>query len=463
MADAWFRLPIDPTDEDLARGWTLSADDLEEVRRCRGDDNRRRFAIQLCALRTFGCFVDDVGRVPVRIANHVGRQVGLPPALFITDPERAATDTAHTQRIRAYLGYRPFDDDTLERLRATLEERAAAGVLAAELFEHARASLRAWKVEIPGRSTVERLVTASATRAASEAWELIANRLSPAFCASVEALLLKEEDGRSALSRFKQYPPEPNAQTILQYLRRAQTLREMGVGALDFSGVRPDVVVHLAELARRYDVDDLKRYAPTKRYAMAACFLAEAQKTALDHLVEMHHVFMTGLHRRAHHAFDARHKQLRQRSPRNLGVVLDAIEALLDPARPIADVARELDMPLVRQAIGVCRELQRVAEGGLIDELRARHHLLKRYLPDFLALPFATEPGSELLLAAIEHARTLHRGERAAVGADAPVAFAPPWLRRDIVVGGVIDSRLWETGLAFAVGDALRSGDLYLP
>ena len=142
-------LPTDPTDEALARDWTLSASDFEEVRRCRGDDNRRRFAIQLCALRAFGCFVDDVGRVPVRIANHVGRQVGVPPALFLSDPDRAATDTAHTQRIRAYLGYRAFDDDALARLRTVLEERAATGVLPAEIDEHARVTLRAWKVEIP--------------------------------------------------------------------------------------------------------------------------------------------------------------------------------------------------------------------------------------------------------------------------------------------------------------------------
>jgi hypothetical protein len=81
---------------------------------------------------------------------------------------------------------------------------------------------------------------------------------------------------------------------------------------------------------------------------MAACFLADAQKTVLDHLVEMHHVFMTGLHRRAKHAFDAHHKQLGQRSPRNLGVVLDMLESLLDPERSIADIARELDVTLVR-------------------------------------------------------------------------------------------------------------------
>jgi hypothetical protein len=289
-------LPSDPSDEELARG----------------------FAMQLCALRAFGVFVDDISRIPIRIANHVGRQVGVAPALFIADPDRAATDTAHTQRIRSYLGYRAFDDEVHERLRATLEERAAAGATVSELLEHARAVLRTWKVEAPARSTLDRLVGASAARAATEAWEVIARRLSGEFCTAVDALLLKEEDGRSALFRLKEYPPEPKAQVILEYLGRAARLREMGVGALDFSGVRADIVIHLAELARRYDVDDLKRFSPAKRYAMAACFLADAQRTVLDHLVEMHHVFLTGLHRRAQNAYDDQQKQLRQRSSRNL-------------------------------------------------------------------------------------------------------------------------------------------------
>ena len=176
------------------------------MRRCRGEDNRRRFAVQLCAVRAFGSFIDDVRRVPVRIANHVGRQVGVPPALFVIDPERAATDTAHTQRIRAYLGYRPFDEETSSRLRAVLEERAAAGVLTAELFQVASASLRGWMVELPARSTLERIVTASATRAASEAWELIAGRLSlpvPALAAPTgrPKTRASPEDGQNARLR----------------------------------------------------------------------------------------------------------------------------------------------------------------------------------------------------------------------------------------------------------------------
>ena len=58
-------LPEDPTDEERVRHWTLSEADTREVLRCRGEDNRRRFALQLCALRTYGRFVPNHAAVPI--------------------------------------------------------------------------------------------------------------------------------------------------------------------------------------------------------------------------------------------------------------------------------------------------------------------------------------------------------------------------------------------------------------
>ena len=57
-------LPEDPSEEELARNWTLSEADRNQVLRCRGDDNRRRFAIQLCVLRQYGRFLEDYARIP---------------------------------------------------------------------------------------------------------------------------------------------------------------------------------------------------------------------------------------------------------------------------------------------------------------------------------------------------------------------------------------------------------------
>src|ERR1051325_9469358 len=92
-------LPVEPSVEELARDWSLSATDLVEVRRCRGDDNRRRFALQLCTLRTYGRFLDTYHQVPLTILTHLTRQLALPPVLFLTDSEREATDSDHQERI----------------------------------------------------------------------------------------------------------------------------------------------------------------------------------------------------------------------------------------------------------------------------------------------------------------------------------------------------------------------------
>lgn len=53
-------LPEMPTDEELFRDFTLRPRDITEVRRCRGPDNQVGFAVQLCAVRTYGRFLSDL-------------------------------------------------------------------------------------------------------------------------------------------------------------------------------------------------------------------------------------------------------------------------------------------------------------------------------------------------------------------------------------------------------------------
>ena len=73
-------LPADPSDEELARDWTLSEADKYQALRCRGEAQRRRFAAQLCALSAYGRFLACSDVVPVGIANHLAVQLKLDPA-----------------------------------------------------------------------------------------------------------------------------------------------------------------------------------------------------------------------------------------------------------------------------------------------------------------------------------------------------------------------------------------------
>ncbi|MHB1675033.1 MAG: DUF4158 domain-containing protein [Acidobacteriaceae bacterium] len=73
----------DLSEEELVRDWTLSERDRAQALRCRGDDNRRRFAIQMCASRHTGRFLEDFAGVLVRILNYIIRQPDIAPSSIV--------------------------------------------------------------------------------------------------------------------------------------------------------------------------------------------------------------------------------------------------------------------------------------------------------------------------------------------------------------------------------------------
>src|SRR5664279_3754429 len=145
-------VPIDPGEDELARHWNLTPADLAEIANCRGADQKRRFALQLCALRGYGRFLDDYRHAPIKIVNHLSRQLGLPPVLFLDRSGREPTERVQAQRIRRHLGLSRFDKAAEARLREWLRKGALEGRTAAELLGRAEERLRAWQIMLPGTS-----------------------------------------------------------------------------------------------------------------------------------------------------------------------------------------------------------------------------------------------------------------------------------------------------------------------
>jgi TnpA family transposase len=84
--------------------------------------------------------------------------------LFGEIPERLAAETDHLQRIRTYLGWRPFDDEARERLTRWLTPRATDDVLPYDLMARAEDILQTWQVILPASSTLEELIASVTAR-----------------------------------------------------------------------------------------------------------------------------------------------------------------------------------------------------------------------------------------------------------------------------------------------------------
>ena len=458
-------IAVDPSEDELARDWSLSSADLAVIAECRSGDHRRRFALQLCVMRRHGCFLDDYRRVPVKIVNHLSRQLGLAPVLFLDRPGRAQTEREQSLRIRRYLGIRDFDQQAAIELRQWLRPRAIEGRTAAELLRHAEDKLRDWRVMVPAMSTLERLVGAEVTHATTGLFDMVATRLPPSLREAIALLVeVPEGDARSSLFRLKDYPKSANAAVIKGDIVRLHLIEELlGAGA-GLDDLDPRIVRQLGQLGRRYDAGDLRRFARPKRDALVACYLVEGRKTLLDQIVEMNDLFLTAMNRKSRNAVEKRRKTLRRRSRDGLHRVLGAVDALVtaDGAQTVAAFRDGQNPPALIEAAIACRAYERLEERGHLDAMLARYGTLRQYLPAFLALPFQAAAGQEPLLGAVEILRALDAGTRGALTKDDPYGFVQADWRPHLITDGKLDRAIWEISLAFAVRDALRAGSLFL-
>lgn len=462
-------LPEDPSQDELVQYWTLSARDQAEVLRCRTDATRRRFAVQLCTLRTYGRFLPEATPAPVAITNYLARQLDVPLILFGEVPSRLATETEHLQRIRTYLGWRLFDEENRGRLMHWITQRATDDLLPSVLVARAEDILRAWQIVAPARSTLEELVASVTTRVQDDVYTRITTGLRPDLLQAMDNLLQVPLGARrSLLFQLKEYPAEASYTVILRYSEHYHFLRALGVNTIDLGGISLPMIRYLAEQAKRYDAHTLRRFPETKRYGLTACFLVEIHKTILDHIVALHDQLLTKKMREARNVFEKRYRQLRRQYKRGLAKLITTGETLLDPERSpettLADLLQELDASTLREAVTTCAERQYLEERGAIDALRARYSGLRRYFPTFFALPFHSEPGSDAIATGLDLVRQLDTGTLHALPAHTPTAFVPGRFQAALHhADATLDRRTWELGLAVAVRDGLRSGDVYLP
>ena len=463
-------LPEYPSEEELAKNWSLSEVDRKFIGQCRGEDNKRRFALQLCTLRTYGRFLGNYANTPTRIINHLGAQLDLNPLLFMDISSQDATEYRYQKKIRDYLGYEPFSEASQEKIKQWIYEQTIRGCLPDEIRRKIEESLRSSRIVLPGASTLDDLVSSGCSDARKVIFERITACLPEGFCQAIDDLLhVAEGESHSSLFRLKQFPPEASAGSIMDYIEKYKLLLSIDVPAINLSKFGPDLVRHLAQLTKGYDVWEIKRFSlAAKRYALTAAFLIEALKTILDHLIEMHDQYVTRMCRRARRKYEKRHREMRLHAQNGTNRLLRAVELLIDHDGPreslIEALFSQIEDPSLREALADCRAFKKLDERGYLFELENSYSWLRRYLPSLLTLPFKAEPGADDLTIAIQLINQVNDGILKKLPEDAPTSFVQaawwPYLKDK---NGNICQRIWEISLALAVRESLRSGDLFLP
>lgn len=464
---AAFKLPAEPTREELAFDWTLSEADKRRVWAHRGDDNRLRYAVQLCVLRKYGRFLDSYDKVPANALGYLCSQLEMTPLAELPDHWHQATESRYHGDICQYLEFGPFDEAAEKRLERWFLAAISETFYVENTIERAERFLKRQRIIIPVPGHLERIVNGAYGRAEQNMFATIAEQIPDPVKSAIDTLLENDPaTGRTPLFRFGEYPPEAKAKKIADYFQNYESLFTAGLAKSLVSGIHPSLINTLSTAVKSYDAWRIKRFDDDKCYGLCACYLQETLQDIVDNLVDMNDRFLTDTERVSKKLYDEARRRLRKRVRRGMDTYeAFTISALaMEIGLPIEALFRDHDRAKLQAALTDSRALRRLEDYGYVKILHGKYPNFKRYFRPFLTLDFHAVQGAKYLIGAIDIARRYNAGEIKNLPLGAPIGFVPrSWKKMLYTDTGKIHPRTWEFSLAYAMRKALKSGDLFLP
>jgi len=453
--------------ETLAEAWTLRPEDLTFVQESRGDEHRLRCAIQLCVLRRQGRFLGRPEEVPPQISVYLADQLGLASLPDLDEPVRPNTESDQQERIRRHLGFVPFGPEEESVLRAFLESKFRVDFRLDAHLDEAIGFLSERKIVRPAVSSLKRLIKSVAWSIQESLHETIASRLSPGQAKGLEAMLLVDPDQAvSGIQALKVFPPQANPEVIHEHLERWESLQKQGLSQINLSDVAPSVVEALAAITRGHDAHTLRRVEPgAKRLSLLACFVSEASKTLLDHIVELNGQWLTGIQRRTGRRAEGRAAGVRGRLWQALHGAIEVMESLAqepDEAQMGSFFERH-ERTYLLQLVADCKTLEQSEGAKDLIDLANGYPAMRRYAPAFFRLPFKGAAEADDLMKAVGVINHLDASGLVELPQDAPISFLKgswPKQVRDRE-GRLIRSR-WEMAVMLKLQEALKAGVVFL-
>lgn len=460
------------SEDELVTYWTLTTPDVEFVlNNCRGEDILFVcLAIQISSLRNTGRFIDDYKKVPLKAIVYIANQLEMKFFDSVVEELRDKTEREYRKKAIDYLGFRSFGNEALEMLNHFLLDQLKIDLFSQEsLTESCKNFLIEQKILLPQPISLGRKIAKARKKALLILYSRMADKLTDKQKRKCDKLIRANKNQTfTDLQSFKSSPPEPTAQVLNNYLDRLSILSKLEIHKIELNDINPRMIKDIAALVKTYNARDLRRISPeNKKYAYLLCFLTEAYKTLIDHIIELNDRFLLKKERVSRNELEKKIAPLRKNATAGSELIVDSMKKLVHCKDPdtttVSEFKETLEIDKIEKAIDDCTELNNLETNGYHKELMARYHNLRQYTNRFYKLDFKAVKGTEPLLKSIHILRKLDEGKLSSIPPDVPTSFVPKdWKKHLRDDDGKIIQKTWEMALHLAVKKALSSGDLYI-
>jgi TnpA family transposase len=456
------------SEDEIVRDWSLNHLVISFVKKFRKQYQLWVY-LQVCALKLFGQLLDNPNVLDSRVIGHACKSLSLEIVGTVEIPERDATKTDYKKQIFEYLNFQQFKDAKSD-FRLWLTDKVKAGSIVPEkLISEAETFLIGQKIAVPTPYYLKREINSVCSQQQEKIFSKIYQQLSEPLIATISKILeiIPGED-ITWFQKFKEYPASASISVLQEYMKRYRKLIEIDLSEANINGASPDFSRYVYQLARHYDAYKMKRFRPTKRYALMVIFLNESQKAIIDYLIQLHDQYISNICRECRNDHLKKLRLYKQKNER----AIDKIERFIDFVLDLEDdwpmsineiYAHSIEKEKLQQARDDMHEYQILSRFGYAKLIQNRYSSMRRYFSEFIQLPFLIEKGNHALENAIQIIRQLDAERIKIIPNNIDTKFIDRQLTGSIRdQQGEIKRNLWEMGIAIAIKDGFRSGDLYV-
>src|SRR5271166_1003412 len=458
-----------PTDRRaLVRHYTLSAQDLAVIRRCRGDHNRLGYALMLCYLRHPGRPLQAYERPPAQLLAFVAEQIDAHPASMDEYLAAERNRQRHAVECQDRLGLRPFGKRAAAELTKGLLPQAIANDRLVHLAELIMETCRQRQIIVPFPGALERLCVDLRHQARREVQRRLTDGLSAEQRRQLDALTQRRaEAGQSWLVWLRQMPEATKPAAMLGLIERLSHIRAIGIDPACRQRVHQARLTQLAREASRTTAQHIAAYERQRRHATLVAITLDLSADLTDQAIDLFDRLVGTMFRKA----ESRHARAFQADGRAINekvrlyarvgaALIAAREARQDPFEAITAV---IPWDRFRASIAEAEALARSEEFDPYQMLGEHYVGVRRWAPAFLAtFTFQGVPATASLLRAIDILCDMNTAAKPNLPKSAPTGFIRERWARHVLLDGTIDRRYYELCVLSELRDRLRAGDVWV-
>lgn len=441
------------TQEQLVQVARLSAEDMEYLNSCRGEQNKIGSAYQICFVKLFNRFPAQIPfEILDELAAFVSTQVGIPRDRLQQYALRQPTISAHQEQMRHFLRLTPFSEAAEEQLREYLFEQALQIQEAESLFLKGTEVLRAGKILNPTDYALERLIKAVREKVRDCVYERIEKQLTPALCQALDALLIIGEQSYSMLYQIKEVPRKPSEKAMKALALRLTMIEQTGALAVNLNWLNNNHKRYFRRYVTRCDAHRLRELGRLHRYTSLICFLQEAYQDTKDYIFDMYQKAVNAVRGQAERTVDRYDKSKRVLTRSCLAdhrKMCSDLLAVSEGATAIETLLEHYPQTALQSQI---EAVNSVLTGKYTNHLSVMgdrfsylRHMAKPLL-EKLTLELAPT-GDKSLLDALQITREILSGHKRSVPGNLSLNFLPKSLRQAVREDGGINRKRFEAAV----------------